>query len=339
MGYLASLKNYCAGGPTVTSTPDGRPGLEQVHFIGKDIVTFHTLFWPAMLHFSGRKVPDKVFVHGFITVNGGEKMSKSRGTGISPLKYLELGMNAEWLRYYIAAKLNASRGHRLQPDDFVARVNSDLVGKYINIASRAAGFLAKRFGGHLSADIGVEGRTLLDGLRAARASRTPLRGARVRQGAARDHGAGRPRQRLRRPAQALGAGQAARRDAVLHDVCTVCIEAFRALTIYLKPVLPALAAQVGGLPAMEPLTFADAARALGRHAIGEPGLPAPDAARRPAAAGQAVRAAAPPVLPPPGGEARSPPRSSASTTSPRSTCASPRSSPQNTSRAATSCCA
>ena len=115
-----------------------------------------------MLHFSGRKTPDKVFVHGFITVTAA-KMSKSRGTGISPLKYLELGMNAEWLRYYIAAKLNAKRrGHRLQPDDFVARVNSDRSAKYINIASRAAGFHAKRFGGHLSADIGVEGPALLD---------------------------------------------------------------------------------------------------------------------------------------------------------------------------------
>jgi methionyl-tRNA synthetase len=115
-----------------------------------------------MLHFSGRKVPDRVYVHGFLTVSG-EKMSKSRGTGISPLRYLELGMNAEWLRYYIAAKLNARvEDLDFNPDDFVARVNADLVGKYINIASRAAGFLSKRFGGRLSADVGVEGRVLLD---------------------------------------------------------------------------------------------------------------------------------------------------------------------------------
>ena len=91
------------------------PAVEQIHFIGKDIIYFHTLFWPAMLQFSGRKMPDHVYVHGFITVSG-EKMSKSRGTGIVPLRYLELGMNSEWLRYYIAAKLNAQgRGHRLQP--------------------------------------------------------------------------------------------------------------------------------------------------------------------------------------------------------------------------------
>ena len=108
-----------------------------------------------MLHFSGRKVPDHIFVHGFITV-GGDKMSKSRGTGISPLKYLELGMNPEWLRYYIAAKLNARvEDIDFNPEDFVARVNSDLIGKYINIASRAAGFLSKRFGGQLSGDLGV----------------------------------------------------------------------------------------------------------------------------------------------------------------------------------------
>ena len=169
VGYLASLKNYCAKSGRDYDALMKDPALEQIHFIGKDITYFHTLFWPAMLHFSGRKTPDKVFVHGFITVNGGEKMSKSRGTGISPLKYLELGMNAEWLRYYIAAKLNAKvEDIDFNPDDFVARVNSDLVGKYINIASRAAGFLAKRFGGHLSADIGVEGRTLLDALRAQR---------------------------------------------------------------------------------------------------------------------------------------------------------------------------
>ena len=144
------------------------PATEQVHFIGKDITYFHTLFWPAMLHFSGRKLPDSVFVHGFITVSG-EKMSKSRGTGISPLKYLELGMNAEWLRYYIAAKLNAKvEDVDFNPDDFVARVNSDLVGKYINIASRAAGFLSKRFDGRLSGDVGVEGNVVLEHLRAAR---------------------------------------------------------------------------------------------------------------------------------------------------------------------------
>src|SRR5918997_5052377 len=104
-----------------------------------------------MLEFAGKpyKVPDHVYVHGFITVSG-DKMSKSRGTGIDPLRYLKLGMNAEWLRYYIAAKLNANvEDLDFNPEDFLTRVNSDLVGKYVNIASRAAGFISKQFGGEL----------------------------------------------------------------------------------------------------------------------------------------------------------------------------------------------
>ena len=124
---------------------------EQLHFIGKDIIYFHTLFWPAMLKFAGPpyKVPDHVYAHGFITVSG-EKMSKSRGTGISPLRYLEIGMNPEWLRYYIGAKLNANvEDLDFNRDDFIARVNSDLIGKYVNIASRAANFITRHFGGEL----------------------------------------------------------------------------------------------------------------------------------------------------------------------------------------------
>ena len=247
------------------------PAVEQVHFIGKDIVTFHTLFWPAMLKFSGRKVPDHLYVHGFLTVNSGEKMSKSRGTGISPLKYLELGLNPEWLRYYIAAKLSGRvEDIDFNADDFTARVNSDLVGKYINIASRAAGFLSKRFGGKISADLGVEGRVLLDGLRAhADTVRTHLD--------ERDFGKGlrevmlladrvnefvdqhKPWDLAKQPGM----------DAALHDVCSVCMESFRLLTLYLKPVLPALAEQVEAFLRIEPLQWAHSARALGHHTIGD----------------------------------------------------------------------
>ena len=148
IGYLASFKNYCAKKGIDFAKFLADPESEQIHFIGKDIIYFHTLFWPAMLKFAGYKVPDAVNVHGFITVSG-EKMSKSRGTGIDPLRYLKVGMNPEWLRYYIAAKLNASvEDIDFNPDDFMARVNSDLVGKYLNIASRCAGFL-KRFDGKL----------------------------------------------------------------------------------------------------------------------------------------------------------------------------------------------
>jgi methionyl-tRNA synthetase len=145
VGYLASLKSYCQRKGMDFEQLLADPRTEQVHFIGKDIIYFHTLFWPAMLKFAGPpyKVPDSVYVHGFITVSG-EKMSKSRGTGLSPLRYLELGMNAEWLRYYIAAKLNANvEDLDYSPDDFVARVNADLVGKYVNIASRAASLVAR----------------------------------------------------------------------------------------------------------------------------------------------------------------------------------------------------
>jgi methionyl-tRNA synthetase len=270
VGYLASLKNLFDRKGLDFEAYLADKSVEQIHFIGKDIVTFHTLFWPAMLKFSGRKVPDHIFVHGFITV-GGEKMSKSRGTGLSPLRYLELGMNPEWLRYYIAAKLNARvEDIDFNPEDFVARVNADLVGKYVNIASRSAGFIGKRFGGHLSADLGVEGRVLLDGLRAHKDTVVELYESREFGKALREvmlladrvneyvdkH---KPWELAKNPEH----------TAVLHDVCSVCIEAFRVLTIYLKPVLPALAEQVEAFLQVPPMDFADAARALGSHRIGE----------------------------------------------------------------------
>jgi methionyl-tRNA synthetase len=270
VGYLASLKHWFAKNGWDFDAYLADPALEQVHFIGKDIVTFHTLFWPAMLHFSGRKVPNFVYVHGHLTVSG-EKMSKSRGTGISPLRYLELGMNAEWLRYYIAAKLNARvEDLDFNTEDFLARVNSDLIGKYINIASRAAGFLSKRFGGRLSADLGVEGRALLDGLRAhADTVRTQLD----------EREFGRALREVMLLADRVNEyvdqhkpWELAKKpglDVALHDVCSVCIEAFRVLTVYLKPVLPALAAQVERWLDIAPLHWADAQRALGAHRIGE----------------------------------------------------------------------
>ena len=151
VGYLASLKSYFDSGKAKANGEArgfeaflAAPDTEQYHFIGKDIVYFHTLFWPAMLEFAGApyKPPTNVFVHGFLTALG-EKMSKSRGTGISPGYYLDLGLDAEWLRYYLAAKLNDRvEDIDFNPEDFIARVNSDLVGKYVNIASRAARFVA-----------------------------------------------------------------------------------------------------------------------------------------------------------------------------------------------------
>jgi methionyl-tRNA synthetase len=270
VGYLASLQNYFAKTGRDYDAFMADETVEQVHFIGKDITYFHTLFWPAMLHFSGRKIPNHVFVHGFLTVNGGDKMSKSRGTGIDPLKYLKLGLNPEALRYYIAAKLNSHvEDVDFNPADFVARINSDLVGKYINIASRAAGFLTKRFGGHLSGDLGVEGRTLLDTLRAHAPVIAELYETREFGKALRETMllADKVNEYVdqNKPWE-LAKKEGA--DTVLHDVCSVCIEAFRLLTIYLKPVLPALAAKVEAFLKIEPLQFADAARALGSHQIG-----------------------------------------------------------------------
>ena len=247
------------------------PALEQYHFIGKDIVTFHTLFWPATLHFSGRKTPNNIFVHGFLTVNNGEKMSKSRGTGLDPLKYLSLGMNPEWLRYYLAAKLNGrNEDIDFNAEDFMARVNSDLIGKYINIASRAAGFIAKRFDGKLG-EVSADGTALLAQLRAERASIEQLFEGREFARALRETML--LADRVNEYVDANKPWELAKQagmDARLHDVCTVCIEAFAVLTTYLKPVLPMLAAQVETFLGSPPLAFANVPHALGAgHRIGD----------------------------------------------------------------------
>ncbi|MFT4268355.1 MAG: methionine--tRNA ligase, partial [Xenophilus sp.] len=285
VGYLASLKNLLdkarieADIDEDTPTPAAmtfeqymaQPELEQVHFIGKDIVTFHTLFWPAMLKFSGRKTPDRICVHGFLTVNNGEKMSKSRGTGLDPLKYLSLGMNPEWLRYYLAAKLNGrNEDIDFTPEDFMSRVNADLIGKYVNIASRAAGFLAKRFDGRLG-ELPPDGRELLDALQAARDGIAQMYEERDTARAVREVMAladrvnayvdtHKPWELAKHPEQ----------SARLQEVCTVCIEAFRLLTIYLQPILPQVGAQVAHFLIVPPQRLADAARLLGPgHQIGE----------------------------------------------------------------------
>jgi methionyl-tRNA synthetase len=240
------------------------PNVEQYHFIGKDITYFHTLFWPAMMHFSGRKTPNQVNVHGFLTVNNGEKMSKSRGTGLDPLKYLSLGMNPEWLRYYLAAKLNArNEDIDFNADDFMARVNSDLVGKFINIASRSAGFIAKRFDGKLGT-ASADGQALVAALQAATPAIADFYDVREYGKALRE---------IMLLADKVNAyvdqnkpWELAKQEGMderLHDVCTACIEAFRLLTLQLKPVLPALAAQVEAFLQVSPLTFADAQTLLG----------------------------------------------------------------------------
>ncbi|MBP9831387.1 MAG: methionine--tRNA ligase [Polaromonas sp.] len=271
IGYLASLKNLLEKRGENYDAYMANPAVEQYHFIGKDIVTFHTLFFPACLHFSGRKTPTNVFVHGFLTVNNGEKMSKSRGTGLDPLKYLSLGMNPEWLRYYLAAKLSArNEDIDFNADDFLARVNSDLVGKYINIASRAAGFLAKKFD-HKLGVITEDGQQLLKLISAQKDNMQELYESRDFGKVLRETmlladkvnvyvDANKPWELAKKEGM----------DARLHDVCTVCIEAFRLLTIYLKPVLPQLAYGVETFLKTKPFESSDAATQLGaEHSIGD----------------------------------------------------------------------
>jgi len=163
IGYMASFKNLCTRlGLDFDAYWGQHSEAELYHFIGKDILYFHALFWPAMLQYAGYRTPSQVFAHGFLTVNG-EKMSKSRGTFVNARSYLEHVKNPEYLRYYYAAKLNGSMEDiDLNLDDFVARVNSDLVGKYINIASRTAGFIHKRFDGKL---LGMSQHPVVNSLR------------------------------------------------------------------------------------------------------------------------------------------------------------------------------
>jgi methionyl-tRNA synthetase len=271
IGYLASLKNLLAKRGQDFDAYIADPAVEQYHFIGKDIVTFHTLFWPAVLSFSGRKTPNNVFVHGFLTVNNGEKMSKSRGTGLDPLKYLSLGMNPEWLRYYLAAKLSArNEDIDFNADDFMARVNSDLVGKYINIASRAAGFLAKKFDYKLGA-ISDDGQQLISLISSQKESMAELYETRDFGKVLRETML--LADRVNVYVDANKPWELAKKEGMedrLHDVCTVCIEAFRLLTIYLKPVLPQLAAGVEQFLKAAPFTTQNAATQLSAgHVIGD----------------------------------------------------------------------
>ncbi|CAM8667332.1 MetG Methionyl-tRNA synthetase [Comamonadaceae bacterium] len=270
VGYLASLKNWFDKGGPKAKHGDTRSfdeymaasDTEQYHFIGKDIVTFHTLFWPAMLKFSGRKTPNNVFVHGFLTVNNGEKMSKSRGTGLDPLKYLSLGMNAEWLRYYLAAKLSArNEDIDFNAEDFMARVNSDMIGKYVNIASRTSGFITKKFGGQLASgyENSLQEMQLLslfaDTLPSIRKSieareySKALRDVMMLTDRANEYVSERAPWDLSKHAE---------KQAELHVVCSFSLVMFKLLTLALKPILPATAHKVEQFLNIPPLTWADA---------------------------------------------------------------------------------
>ncbi|MEO5795630.1 MAG: methionine--tRNA ligase subunit beta, partial [Rhodoferax sp.] len=294
VGYLASLKNLLDKRGESYAAYMADTKLEQIHFIGKDIVTFHTLFWPAMLKFSGRKTPDSVFVHGFLTVNNGEKMSKSRGTGLDPLKYLGLGMNPEWLRYYIAAKLSArNEDIDFNADDFMLRVNSNLVGKYINIASRCAKFIGDKFESKLSGTLASE---LPDNIRSAmtpiresdgvgnRGSINPLFIAKHTASEVRGFYEAREYAKAIRSISELLdscneyidihapwvlAKQEGAEERLL-GICTVALNVFKVATLCLKPVLPATAAAVEKFLNIQPLQWEDSEIDLpAAHQIGK----------------------------------------------------------------------
>jgi len=269
VGYMASFARYAKDQGLDFDAwwgPDAKT--ELVHFIGKDILYFHALFWPAMLKFSGHRLPTAVYAHGFLTVNG-QKMSKSRGTFITAESYLAQGLNPEWLRYYYAAKLNGTMEDiDLNLDDFVARVNSDLVGKFINIASRTAGFINKKFDGMLAP--GLAHSELIDTFQTAASTIAA-------------HYATRDFAKALREIMALAdrANQyvadekpwelAKKDDAMerLHAVCSLSLNCFRLLSLYLKPVLPKLAEQVEAFLDIKPLLWTDAQTLLTHHRINE----------------------------------------------------------------------
>jgi methionyl-tRNA synthetase len=257
IGYYASFSNLCKQkGLDFNEWIKPDTTTEQYHFIGKDILYFHTLFWPATLHFSGHRTPTNVFAHGFLTVDG-EKMSKSRGTFITAHSVIECGLNPEWLRYYFAAKLNASMEDLdLNLQDFTARVNSDLLGKYINIASRSAGFLVKRFNGLVDdaamthpllvqlADASETIAEMYESREYAKALRTVMDLADAVNAFVDTN---KPWEIAKDPA----------REKELQTVCSVTLEAFRRLTLYLKPVIPEVAAKVEQFFGIAPMNWAD----------------------------------------------------------------------------------
>lgn len=266
VGYMASFKNLCDRiGIDFDEYFKADSQTEMYHFIGKDILYFHALFWPAMLHFSGHRAPTGVYAHGFLTVDG-QKMSKSRGTFITTKSYLEQGLNPEWMRYYIAAKLNSKiEDIDLNLQDFISRVNSDLVGKYVNIAARASGFIAKCFEGRLK---DVSGSALLAKLAAEsdniaeqyenREYARALRDIMALADAVNEYvDANKPWELAKQEGQ----------DERLHEVCSELINAFTMLTAYLAPVLPQTAANAARFLNLDAITWANTRETLGEHAI------------------------------------------------------------------------
>lgn len=242
IGYMASFQNLCDKTGLKFDDFWGKGSdVELYHFIGKDIIYFHALFWPAMLSGANFRTPDAIFAHGFLTVNG-EKMSKSRGTFITARTYLD-HLNSEYLRYYFAAKLsNSVDDIDLNFEDFSQRVNSDLVGKVVNIASRCSGFIRKKFDNQLSATC-VEpelfAEFIAENQTIAQAYEHREFGKAMREIMALADKANQYIDDKKPWAIAKEEGK----DAELHDVCSVAINLFRILAAYLKPVLPVLTSE------------------------------------------------------------------------------------------------
>ena len=258
IGYMASFKNFCSEQKYqfdeywVRGKSDET---ELYHFIGKDIINFHTLFWPAMLHSAGYRMPTAVFAHGFLTVDG-TKMSKSRGTFIKARDYLE-HLDPEYLRYYLGAKLSSGIDDLdLNFEDFVFRVNSDLVGKIANIASRCAGFLTKNFDALLSEQL--DNRTLISELQSASDQVADFYEQREFNKAIRlvMSLADKVNQYINDKQPWLLAKNDPKSQN-LHNILTTSLNAFRILIIYLKPVVPVMAEKVETFLSVRPLTWDD----------------------------------------------------------------------------------
>lgn len=266
IGYMASLKNYCdREGCDFDEYWKPDSAAEVYHFIGKDIINFHTLFWPAVLTSAGYRTPTAVYAHGFLTVDG-TKMSKSRGTFINARTYLD-HLNPEYLRYYLAAKLSSGIDDLdLNLEDFAQRVNADLVGKVVNIASRCAGFIGKGFDGMLSAK--PDNPQLLQEIQQIKEDVT-------RHYQEREYGkairlimaaADKANQYIN-DKQPWVIAKEDKQSAELQAICSTGINAFRLLVCYLKPVLPALAEKAEQFLAVEAMTWADLDSLLGEHKI------------------------------------------------------------------------
>src|SRR5690554_1001464 len=266
IGYLASFKNYCdRSGVDFDEFMRADSPTEMVHFIGKDIIYFHALFWPAMLKGAGFRLPNRIYAHGFLTVDG-KKMSKSRGTFIKARTYLN-HLNPEYLRYYFAAKLNNTiEDIDLNLEDFQNRINADLVGKVVNIASRCAGFINKRFDGQLSNSLADEAlfKEFTDQTEsiAKRYDQREFAQA-MREIMALADKANQYIDEQKPWVLAKEEGK----DAEVQAVCSMGINLFRLLMAYLKPVLPRTAEQAEAFLNIAPLQWADIATPLLGHTI------------------------------------------------------------------------